>query len=317
MRVHGLIVAIAISSTSLRSHANPADKARADKLFEDGRKYLAAKEYALACTAFEQSQVSDPAIGTELNLALCYEQWGKVASASRAYVEAERLALAKKDKRAKSARKKVDELEPQIPHLVLEIPPDADPSVVFLLDSQELARDKLFEELLLDPGPHQVEARMPGKPPRAFAVELKPGEHRRLVIDLPRPPIAVPVPVVVVVASEPRSKGKLYGGIALTAAGGIALVTGAVVALAARQDYARNVQQCPALLCTTREAYDATQQARSRANLMTIVGVGGLALAGVGIYLIVASKGAPAERHARVLPLLAPDAIGVAIGGAL
>ena len=43
MRVHGLIVAIAISAPALRGLANPADKARADKLFDDGRKYLAAK----------------------------------------------------------------------------------------------------------------------------------------------------------------------------------------------------------------------------------------------------------------------------------
>ncbi|HLL21253.1 MAG TPA: hypothetical protein VK427_03930, partial [Kofleriaceae bacterium] len=61
--------------------ADSSSKTRADKLFSDGRKYLVNGEYSLACTAFEQSQAADPAIGTQLNIALCYEQWGKLAAA--------------------------------------------------------------------------------------------------------------------------------------------------------------------------------------------------------------------------------------------
>src|SRR5882762_10106176 len=99
---------------------------RADKLFDDGRRYLDNKEYALACTAFEQSQQADPAIGTQLNIALCYEQWGHVASALRAYQEAERIATAKRDNRAKHARKKVDELSPKVPHLKIELQASGD-----------------------------------------------------------------------------------------------------------------------------------------------------------------------------------------------
>src|SRR5262245_26802108 len=104
-------------------HVAHADKARADKLFEEGRKYLQRKEYALACTAFEQSQQAEPAIGTQLNIALCYETWGKLANARKAYLEAEQIAKTKKDKRAKHARKKVDELEPKLARLRIAIPP--------------------------------------------------------------------------------------------------------------------------------------------------------------------------------------------------
>src|SRR5687767_9767942 len=63
------------------------EKQRADALFEDGRRYLEKKEYALACTAFEQSHAADPGIGTLANIALCYETWGKTASAYRWYLE--------------------------------------------------------------------------------------------------------------------------------------------------------------------------------------------------------------------------------------
>src|SRR5512143_4293143 len=104
--MRGLLVVAALLALP---SAAVADKARADKLFEDGRGYLQRKEYALACTAFEQSQEADPAIGTQLNIALCYEQWGKLTAAYQAYVEAEKQAKLKKDNRVKVAHKKVTE----------------------------------------------------------------------------------------------------------------------------------------------------------------------------------------------------------------
>ena len=131
----------------------------ADKLFDDGRKYLVNKEYALACTAFEQSQDADPAIGTQLNIALCYETWGHLASAYRAYLEAEKLAKAKSDDRAVHAHKKQDELQPKIPHLRIDVPENAEPSAVFLLDGKMIDRKAFADELLLDEGPHTARSR--------------------------------------------------------------------------------------------------------------------------------------------------------------
>ena len=157
-------IAIVLCMGGLAS-ADKESKARADKLFEDGRKYLAAKEYALACTAFEQSQAADPAIGTQLNIALCYEEWGKLASAYKAYVEAERLAKAKKDNRSKHAKKKMTELEPKLGRLRVSIPASADPYSIFLFDGKETTRESLVEEQLLDAGAHTVEVRVAGAPP--------------------------------------------------------------------------------------------------------------------------------------------------------
>src|SRR5689334_14253450 len=127
MRLCIALLAVAGLAASAR-----ADKKRADELFDDGRKYLLRHEYALACTAFEQSQQADPAIGTELNIALCYEQWGDqhVVAAYHAYQEAERLSAAKKDNREKAAHRKVVELEAKLPHLQVMIPADADANAV-------------------------------------------------------------------------------------------------------------------------------------------------------------------------------------------
>jgi tetratricopeptide (TPR) repeat protein len=288
------------------------EKVRADKLFEDGRRYLAAKEYALACTAFEESHAADPAIGTLLNIALCYEEWGKLASAYRAYLEAERYAELKFDERAKGAHRKVDELAPKAPHLQVDVPADADISTVFLFDGKEITRQKLGDDVLVDPGRHEIEARVPGRPPKKTVVELALGERKRITIEVPRPELKV------IVTAPPRKKGRLYGGIALTAGGAVAAGTAGFVALLARRDYADAIGGCPELRCETRAAYDATQRARRRATYMTFVGAGGAVLAATGVYLMLTSAGTRSEKRVEILPVHDDGGgIGLALGGRL
>ena len=305
-----------------------ADRARADKLFEEGRQYLQRKEYALACTAFEQSHQADPAIGTQLNIALCYEQWGKLANAHRAYLDAERAARAKKDDRAKHARKKVNELEPKLARLRVSIPPSADPYSIYLFDGKEIEREDLLEERLIDKGKHTIEVRVAGAPPKITTVLLKAGERKTVEVELPAPPPPtppdtsgqlLPPPRVITVekpVEPPRNKGKLYGGIGLMAGGGVAIGVASYVALIARSDYNDAIELCPGNLCRTRQAYEDTQDARKRANLMTIVGGAGIVMVGVGTFLVLTSKGDPEER-VTARPLVAPDTVGIVIGGPL
>lgn len=301
-----------------------ADKARADKLFEEGRGYLQRKEYALACTAFEQSQQADPAIGTQLNIALCYEEWGKLASAYKAYVEAERLAKDKKDKREKHARKKQDELEPKLGRLRISVPASADPYSIFLFDGKETTREELVEEQLLDAGAHTIEVRVAGAPPKVTSIDLKGGESKSIEVELP---VVVVTPTggseprrqrETITIAGPRQKGKLYGGLALGGAGLVTMGVAGVVALGARSDYNNAIAMCPGNVCTDRANYDATQDARSKANTMTFVTIGGAALVGVGVFLILTSKGEPITvEKVSARPLLTPDTVGIAIGGSL
>jgi tetratricopeptide (TPR) repeat protein len=285
------------------SPAPSEQRVRADKLFEDGRKYLANKEYALACTAFEQSQEADPAIGTQLNIALCYEQWGHFASAYHAYIDAEKIATEKADDRAKYAHKKVDELQPKIPHLRIDVPDSADPGAVFLLDGKEIKRTAFADELLLDAGSHTIEATVPGRTPKTAKIELQNGEHQRLKIDVPK---------AEVFGEVPRKAGRFYGGIAMLAGGAVVVGVASYVTLLARSDYNDALAQCPNTVCATHDAYKTTQDARSRANLMTFVGGAGIAIAGVGMYYLLTSKGDRPPEH--VTAFVAPGAAGVAYG---
>src|SRR5437764_5986851 len=64
-------------------------KATAEALFEDGKRLASAGEYAAACPKFAASQKLDPAVGTALNLADCYEKLGRTACAWAEFRSAE------------------------------------------------------------------------------------------------------------------------------------------------------------------------------------------------------------------------------------
>src|SRR5512139_1741852 len=59
------------------ARAQASDKAAAEALFDEGRKLMAEGKYAAACAKLEASQKLDAGVGTQLNLADCYEKSGK------------------------------------------------------------------------------------------------------------------------------------------------------------------------------------------------------------------------------------------------
>ena len=58
-----------------------SNKATAEALFTEGRALATSGKCAEAIPKFQASQKLDPGVGTLLNLAECYEQVGKTASA--------------------------------------------------------------------------------------------------------------------------------------------------------------------------------------------------------------------------------------------
>src|SRR5688572_11377058 len=67
--------------------ARADNRAVAESEFLRGRQLMSEKKVAEACDAFARSQHLDPQFGTQFNLAQCWEQLGKVASAWAAYRE--------------------------------------------------------------------------------------------------------------------------------------------------------------------------------------------------------------------------------------
>ena len=67
------------------ARADDGARAAAQAAFEEGRRLADAGDYAGAAERFEQSERLDPALGTVLNLANCYEHARRLASAWRAF----------------------------------------------------------------------------------------------------------------------------------------------------------------------------------------------------------------------------------------
>jgi tetratricopeptide (TPR) repeat protein len=77
------------------------------------------KKFFAACTAFEQSQRLDPQAGTQYNLALCYTEIGKLASALNLHRE-----LVRYDKnvdRQQSSNKLAIQLAARVPRIKLNL----------------------------------------------------------------------------------------------------------------------------------------------------------------------------------------------------
>jgi hypothetical protein len=147
---------------------------------------MEAGRFSEACPKLAESQRLDPGGGTILNLAVCYEKDGKLASAWAAYNEA--LSAAIKDgrkEREQLARERVGALAPKVPRLVVSVPATSEVSgLEVLLDGQPLRRAAWGVDSAVDAGTHRVEARAPGRAgwSAIVAVESSQSVHR---IDVP------------------------------------------------------------------------------------------------------------------------------------
>src|SRR5437762_4686516 len=95
----------------------------AETLFIEAKKLMEAKRFDEACPKFADSQRLDPGVGTLLNLALCYERQGKVASAWSTYRDAASAArTAGQADRENMARQRASALEPRLSRLTVAIP---------------------------------------------------------------------------------------------------------------------------------------------------------------------------------------------------
>jgi hypothetical protein len=294
------------------------DKKRAIALYAEARRYFAKKDFGHACELFEMSQQAVAMIDTEIRVAECYQAWGKLATAYRAYIEAERLARDKRDRRAKAVHKKVVALEVRVPHLHLDVPPEMDPRTQLVFDGAPIESSALAGDLDIEAGVHTVEARVAGMPTKFTHIEIAPGETKRIRIGIPNPEIAALVEYHAPPAAIPQASRdgvKLWGGIALAGGGAIAIGVAGYVSLGARDDYNSAAAGCPNHLCETKAAYDATQSARDRANYMTFVAMGGVAMIAAGTFLVLRSKTEPDDGELTLAPTVAPGMVGLSLGG--
>lgn len=319
----GWTLLFALSVEPSLARADESDTEAAHRLFYEGRELASEARYDEACLKFEQAQKLAPGIGILFNLADCFEQTGRPASAWASFVEVARLAAAAEQREREAvARERAAALEPKLPRLIVEVRgPD---TLVVKRDGVLMDRQVWGTSLPVDPGPHVVEVAEPGAEPRQWKVTVAPGPGAtRLVVMLPerQRSKAATVPATNVSLSTPTAgAGALPGepssdraattqrtaGFVLAGAGFAALATGVVFGVVSQRKNEQALELCPEY-DPQREFYacgsqtevvlhdDLVEDAR-RARSVSLIGVASsvASLAGAAVLFWTASL--PRER---------------------
>jgi hypothetical protein len=325
MRTRELWIAVAILASVPRAHADDAEATRrADELFNEG-KALFATDLNKACEKFEESLRANPqAIGTLLNVALCDEKRGRVASAVVRFTDAKgRAKEAGMMVHQRVAEQHIVALTPRIPYVTIKLaePPTADTTIV--IDNQVIplgARDRIA----IDPGDHAVKISALGRLPYQTTFRVEESGHKD---------VAIPRLVKPRSAASPR---RTIG--ATVTIGGLAAIGGGVVlGLVANAKYDRQFTTrpdatpeqiamgiTPTTHCTRLpdqtsqcdvDGLAATRSAIKLGNVGTAVGIVGIAATAVGMYLWLRSPDRTGERRVSLVPQAGPGGTGIVAVG--
>ena len=298
------------------AHADPVPDSKiekADQLFAEG-KALLGSNLLQACAKFDESlRYNAAAIGTLLNVALCDEKLGRVASAVAKFSEArDRAKEQGLLQHIRAAEEHIAALEPNVPHVTIKLT-ERLPETKILIDDAIVALDAVTD-IAVDPGERVIVVSAPARLPYRAKLVVGVAEHREVVI----PALSKSVTVT-------SSKHRI-GQIA-TALGGAAIGTGIGLGL-----YARNLRlkqfgdiegdgKCHKTdhgdLCPP-DRQTQTERARTLGNVGTVVGIAGVVVAGVGVYLWFRSpRSTPNDTSKKVVvvPQLSADGLGVVAAG--
>jgi hypothetical protein len=302
-----------VAAGTAKAQGSAENAAAAETLFQEGKKLMAEGKYREACPKLMNSQQLDPAVGTLLNLADCYERKGQIASAWATFKDAATGAKANgQTEREETARRRAVALEPRLPRLVIEVPSSASPAVTEIKrDGAVVPRGVWGVQLPVDPGDHVVEVQGPGRKPWSQRVTVVEGKTVTLTVPASGSeaattgPLGEPAPRAPAEA-EPQTAGggtsvvPTVGWVAV-GVGAAAAVAGGALALTAKSSYADAIQHCGSNVGAPSDTLcdpgytDQRNSAVSRASAATWLVVGGAAMAATGLVLVIAAPRGKAE----------------------
>jgi len=290
-----IAVLTALLASDAVAQSSAENAAAAETLFSDAKKLMEEQKYAPACRKLEESQRLDPAPGTALNLAVCHEKEGKIATAwsefKAAMVQARREGRVEREN---LARERIEAIEPQLPRLVIDVPNASRVAgLVVSRNGLALTAGAWNTALPVDPGEVRIEANAPNFKGWKTVVKVDLAKTERVTI--PKlAPAPVPPPSAAPASKPPvqqtrntRPAGLVLGGVGLVAIG-----VGSYFGVRTLQKKSDADDGCPVIAgqeqCT-RAAVKANDDARTSAWISNI-GIGvGIAAVGIGTYLFLSS----------------------------
>ncbi|HEY2409183.1 MAG TPA: hypothetical protein VGI10_24430 [Polyangiaceae bacterium] len=332
---------IAVFCWAAPSAAQSNDAAMAESLFRDAKRLSGEHKFAEACPKFAESYKLDPGLGTLLNLAMCHESEGKLATAWAEFSEASARAKREGDNdRAQLADEHVRALEPKLAHISINVAPGtAAPGMVVKFDSREMSTAALGLQIPLDPGKHQLEVSAPGRQSYAQTIDAPaPGSTVAITVPVLQPTTGAPTPAAApasaasapppAVAPAPAPapwqpamqapSGPSHTAVILTGVATGAFVIGAVVTGVLYAQKRSSFDDANHSLDPSR--FDKRDQAGTMGTVNLVFTGGALVSAGLFAYFLVTQgshESAPATAKLNVLPVVSTNGAGVSVGGAL
>lgn len=322
-----------VAGSVARAAPSEHEKTLATTLFNEAKTLLADGHVPEACRKLEESHRLDPLPGTVLNLAVCHEKEGLLASAFAEFRQAR--ALAERDGRADRvalADERLQAIEPRLSRLVVTVAPEVDlPELRITRDGSVVGRAAWGTRMPVDPGEHVIEASAPGKKPwRATVTVGREGDVQSAVVgplvdDVPREPVPSPA-----IASAPardasareepvaESTGlSTRRKIALASAGlgVVGLGLGSYFGLRAIQKHGDPERTCTTTPCSS-TSVSLNDDAKLSADLATVSFAVGLAALGGAAFLWFGDTPARSTAHVRLSPSFRPGQSSLALTGA-
>ncbi len=290
-----LLLAASLFASARARAADPNDARLAQALFEEARQLMAQKRYAEACPKLEESQRRDPGGGTLLNLALCHESEGKIATAYVEYTES--LALATRDGRRDRqdfARTHLATLEGNVPRLTVLVRPEAlVAGLEVAFDGTTLPEAAWGVATPVDPGAHVVTATAPGRTQWTTTVSLLAGEKKTVQVTAPSAtPTTTPTPAPTPPpppnpTATPTANPVFYATLGVGSVAAITTVVTGVMALSAQSD-AKDGCIAERSFCRDAASRDAAESAGTYAWVST--GALVISVAAFGALLFIPSR---------------------------
>ena len=323
---YAMSVVIVMSVVAGRAYAQ--SNAIAEQLFNEGRDLAAQGKWPEACPKFEASMQRDPALGTRLNLATCYQHVNKLASAWGLFRDSADIAKKANDtKRFDYAMQQAAALEPRLPKLVITAPPKAPVGLVVQRDGTPVSAAELGVALYVDAGVHEVTASAPGFEPVSNKITTEEGKIETLALpELKAKPEAKPTSPAETtssldVSTEPISPTRKYIALGVGGGGIVIAGVGLVFGVQAISKNNKAKQLCgDELTCSGSNLAEGQQlinDGRSRGTLSTVFVATGVAAIGAGVVLYLTAPRATEQPRAsaQIVPILDRDGAGVGVAG--
>jgi len=293
-----------------------ADTGAAEALFRAGREAVGRGDHATACRMFAESNRLEPAVGTELNMALCELEIGHLLRAWQLFQSIVHK-LPPGDERASLARDRLAEVDARVPRLVLKAAVPLPSGTEIIHGQTRLTASSLDVPIPFDPGEKEIVVKVPGHEIRNYRVLLNEGDRDILAIE-PGAAIENDDKVFELAVEQPttesaRRTGNPTVGVLAIGVGASSLVVGAVAGLGVLNAKAAMETECDHSGACSSEGLAAADRGELLAAVSTTAFALGAVCAGAGIWwLLDATTPNPGRPQSTGTGI----AVGVSSGGA-